>query len=328
MDKKDMQKYFDEDIVDAERINHLGNNVLYRVQLSSGSRLLKVYSQLHAQNWPRAETEFSAVEYLWQKGFRNIPQPFQLHKKDHVAVYSFENGRVLKPEEVTERDVLEISDFVVRLHSLDASGFPPASAAALKLEDYATDIESRIKNLVAQCALEGTMEEGTRFLHDEVVPLANRLVREFRGRYSPKELSKEFPLWQQRLNVGDFGIHNVLDACGRKVFLDFEYFGRDDPVRELLGFVHHDKHIAVDRELKRIFVDNYIEATKAPEEMRQRMHNADALKGMSFVLIYLNVLREQYQKQLRAQGADVDKIAKERIDKARRKLEDLTFFQD
>lgn len=326
MKEEDLQRYFDEKITSFERINHVGNNILYKVALPSGNKLLKKYSKFHAQNWPRGEREFKSLKYLWEMGFREIPKPFGFYPKDNIGIYSFEDGRILKQEEVGEREILALSDFIVKLHSLDARGFPIASTAVLCPDDYAKDLEIRIKNLEEQSNHEKVNAENKRFLYKDIAPFVKKLVVDFRKKYSKEELSKELPLDQQRLNLGDFGIHNVLISENKYVFLDFEYFGREDPVKELLGFLHHDKHLKISNDLKKKFVENYLRKTNAPASLEERMYAADPMKGATFLLVYLNVLKSKYLEQLRGQGADIESVVQERIAKAKYKLENISFF--
>lgn len=327
IEKTELQKYFNEEIIKAERIAHLGNNILYEIILPSGIKLLKKYSKIHAQNWPRGEREYNSLKYLWGKGFREIPQPFEFYPEDNIGIYSFEEGNVLNEENAGEKEIIALSDFIGKIHSLDASKFPPASTPALSPDDFAKNVEVRIKNIREQCNPENLDADIKEFVFDEVLPKAEKLIEDFRVKFKEDELKKELHLEEQRLNFGDFGVHNVLvDKNGNYKFLDFEYFGRDDPAREILGFLHHDKHAKISKELKKLFVDNYLKKTKVSDKFLERMKAADPLKGINFVLVYLNVLRKPYLEQLREQGADIDSVFKERIDKARKKMKDINFF--
>ena len=325
----DFQKYFNEKILGIERVNHIGNNLLYKIILSSRNRLLKKYSKIHAQNWPRGEREYNSLKYLWGKGFSYIPEPFAFYPEDNIGIYSFEEGRVLNQEEIGENEIIIISDFITKLHSLDASKFSPASTPVLCPDDFANNVEVRIKNIKEQSNPESLDVDTKKFVFEKVIPLAENLIIDFRSKFPQEELSKEISLSEQRFNFGDFGIHNVLvDINGNFRFLDFEYFGRDDPAREILGFLHHDKHAKISKELKKLFIDNYLRKTKVSEKFFERMKAADPLKGINFVLVYLNVLRKPYIEQLKEQGADVDSVIKERIEKARKKINDINFFDD
>ncbi len=323
MNREELQRFFSEEIVDFSRINSLGNNCLYKVRLPTEERVVKEYSRTHMNNWPRGEREFESLYFLWERGFRNIPRPIVFDKERNIGVYSFEDGNILAPEQIQKEHILSLSDFLVSLHSLKVDFFPPASTAALHPIDYVLDIERRISFL--QPEVDGS-SSAAKDLFYRAVSKAERLIKEFRESFPKSELEKELSLDEQTLNFGDFGFHNVLISRDRYTFIDFEYFGRDDPVRELLGFVHHDKHLQINRELKQLFIDNYLEKTSASDKLKQRMRLADPLKGMTFALTYLNVISPQYISQQKGFGADIEKIINERLSKAEAKLEDLSFF--
>jgi len=326
MDIPTLQKYLDEKIVDFNRINEGGNNEIYKVTLPSGPRVLKSYSNVHMNNWPRGEREFLAISHLWTLGFRNIPEPFSFYDEDNIGVYSFEQGKILSPGEIKEQDVLHVSDFLVNLHSLRAV-FPKASTAALYPTDYVRDVEKRI-SFLRPIVEESSSQVVRDLFNDRIIPKAEELIKRFREGFSRLERNSALPPTEQRLNFGDFGFHNVLVHHGSYKFIDFEYFGRDDPVRELLGFVHHDKHLDLSRDNKRLFLDNYLTKTNASNKLRNRLRQADSLKGMTWVLTYLNVLSPEYLSQQKSLGVDVETLCLERVSKAERKLNDLAFFKD
>ena len=132
---KEFQKYFDAPILNIKKIGHKGNNQLFEIMLNNRQKfLLKAYSKIHMDNWKRGETEFKALSYLWKKGFREIPQPIKFSKEENLGVYSFEDGRILKLEEIKKEHVEKAVDFLVKLHNLrnkDKKFYQQASSACL-----------------------------------------------------------------------------------------------------------------------------------------------------------------------------------------------------
>lgn len=323
MNKTDFQKYFDEPITNCESVSNVGNNRLYKISSRSKRHMVKVYSQIHANNWNRGEREFLALNYLWKNGFREIPEPLKFFPEDDCGIYSFEEGKVLSPKNVGKKDIVAMVNFISRIHSLPCDDFPPASTPALCLDEYVIDIETRISILEKSWV----DLKGRELLYAEVIPMAKRVVQEFLEG-SQENLHRPLPLEEQRLCFGDFGVHNVLfSPPGSYTFLDFEYFGRDDPAREILGFVHHDKHSKINKNLLELFAEKYLSGCKDKESVSERILMADPLVGMRWVLTYLNVLRGDYLQQLELQGVrNIDKIVQQRKNKARKKLENLNFF--
>ena len=109
--------------------------------------------------------------------------------------------------------------------------------------------------------------------------------------------------------------------------MDFEFCGRDDPAKQILDFLHHDKTKDINRELKKLFIRQYKEKTSHPDSFEKRLYLLDPLIGMNWILIYLNPLSKTYQEHMKFAGfEDIDKVIEERIDKAEKKLNNMSFF--
>ena len=54
------------------------------------------------------------------------------------------------------------------------------------------------------------------------------------------------------LNPSDFGFHNTLKKKNKLFFLDFEYFGWDDPVKLTADFIWHPSH-SLNKNLQQIW---------------------------------------------------------------------------
>ena len=92
--------------------------------------------------------------------------------------------------------------------------------------------------------------------------------------------------------MSDFGFHNaILKESGDLVFLDFEYFGRDDPVKLMADFIwhpgmklSHSQKIDWVKGAFRIFDDNL--------GLSKRFSSALPLYGLKWSLIVLNEFLE------------------------------------
>jgi len=80
------------------------------------------------------------------------------------------------------------------------------------------------------------------FFDKGLTPVRRRFEEEARKVYDRLALSfdEDLPSEKQTLIVSDFGAHNALrHPSGRLLFLDFEYFGWDDPLTSVANFVLH-----------------------------------------------------------------------------------------
>ena len=104
---------------------------------------------------------------------------------------------------------------------------------------------------------------------------------------------------KQTLSPSDFGFHNsILRSDGTLCFLDFEYFGWDDPVKLIADFIWHPAMTLNDDHKKR-WVENSFIIFKNTEEIKQRFHAAWPLYGMRWAMILLNEFRKDgWEKKL------------------------------
>ena len=71
-------------------------------------------------------------------------------------------------------------------------------------------------------------------------PLLSKVWENTEKNWPSNNLEKELPKSMQIFSPSDFGFHNaILKESGDLVFLDFEYFGRDDPVKLMADFIWH-----------------------------------------------------------------------------------------
>mgnify|MGYP001568097569 CR=1 FL=1 len=207
------QSYFQEKVLEVHRIPHLGNNLLFKITLDSATRLAKVYSSVHINNWNRGECEFNSLKNLHEAGFNEIPEPIAFIRDQNIGIYSYEEGSLLPIAEVNKAHVIAASDFLVKLHSLPEEvkvKFNPASTNGLSLKNYTEDIQSRIAHLTKNCPRERCPSNIEQLLYGQVIPLSEKIIRDFMVHLSPSKISREFSLEQQALCFGDFGFHNIL----------------------------------------------------------------------------------------------------------------------
>jgi hypothetical protein len=95
------------------------------------------------------------------------------------------------------------------------------------------------------------------------------------------------------LSPSDFGFHNALRRPdGRLVFVDFEYFGWDDPVKLVCDFLWHPG-MTLDETIGRRFADGARRIFAADPDFEPRLARNFALYGLRWSLIVLNdYLRE------------------------------------
>ena len=223
------------------------NSVTCEIIAVAGSKfVIKQYLGQTADGRSRLDIEYQALEFLSKQGIDQIPKPIVKYKPAECAIYQFLEGDRLSAGDISVNDVDHAVDFLIKLHELskhaDSVNLPIAAEACFSLLDLIKNVEERIGNLT-QVHVEAESGRLFReFLHDELLPSWD-LIRDwaFNTYHSANmDVSISISNGQKTLSPSDFGFHNCLkNESGELCFLDFEYFGWDDPIKLLSDFLLH-----------------------------------------------------------------------------------------
>ncbi|MDI6642162.1 MAG: hypothetical protein QME68_07630, partial [Elusimicrobiota bacterium] len=101
-------------------------------------------------------------------------------------------------------------------------------------------------------------------------------------------INKEIDISQRKLSPSDVGFHNILkDRSGKLYFLDFEYFGWDDPAKMVSDFLQQPD-VPVPHEYKEFFFESISQELIADKEFKTRFKIIYQLIGLKWCLIILN----------------------------------------
>ncbi len=271
------------------------NSRVYRFLADDGSACVaKRYFRSAADARDRLGVEFSSITYLWDHGIRCVPRPVAADAGNGVAVYEAVDGGPVGASKVTPADIDFAVGFLERLYVLgkrsDSKSLPLASEACFSINAVIENVQARYRRLAGcsdssaeTCALRGYLDNDFRAAFDEVVSWSlSRLAAA--GIPAAIEISND----ERTLSPSDFGFHNAMrQADGTIIFLDFEYFGRDDPAKLIADFLLHPA-MRLERELKRRFAVTATNIFQADRKLRQRTEVAYALFGLKWCLILLN----------------------------------------
>jgi thiamine kinase-like enzyme len=138
--------------------------------------------------------------------------------------------------------------------------------------------------------------------------------------------SAELNPQERTLSPSDFGFHNALRRPnGQIVFLDFEYFGWDDPAKMISDFLLHPG-MDVGEGLKQRFLVKCINAYQGSGHLAKRVAILKPAHGLKWCLLLLNEFVPAY---LRRRGfaservLDESELQSQQLSKARRMLRDV-----
>ena len=121
-------------------------------------------------------------------------------------------------------------------------------------------------------------------LYDLYLQLLERAYKTWPKNNINKSLNKNF----MTFSPSDFGFHNsILNKSKELKFIDFEYFGLDDPVKLIADFLWHPG-MTLDEKQKILFTKNVLTIFNKDEYLRERLNASFSLYGIRWALIILN----------------------------------------
>jgi hypothetical protein len=288
-----------------ERVAGGRNSQIYRLTVDPGqSYALKVYFRHSSDNRARLETEYSSLTFLRTNGIPNVPGPVKISPENNCAIYEWIDGQKLGSADITDQLIDRAASFLAQLHELrDRPGshsLPAASEACFSGQALVDNLQHRLRPLLAQ----KDYPDLQAFLSGELAAGYEQIVARSR-RLQGADFSRDLATADRTLSPSDFGFHNALRKPGGEiVFLDFEYFGWDDPVKMISDFLLHPA-LNLSLESRRHFTGSLIQSLKTNGGLVGRLQAFYPLFGLKWCLILLNeFLPAQMERRRFAEKAE------------------------
>ncbi|MDE2330580.1 MAG: hypothetical protein KGK16_07360 [Bradyrhizobium sp.] len=297
-----------------------GNNRLFAVSCDGGARFaLKQYPRQASDSRDRLATEFRALQFMRQHGVTQVPAALASDPAAGFALYDWIDGR---PPVASVAAVDAAITFTRELQALGgqdgASEMPEASEACFSPATIVAQVERRLSMLKS---VTSTHPELGAFLNGPYAAAATRAIGYSRTLCRDGQLDFDASIdpGKRCLSPSDFGFHNAL-ACpdGRLVFLDFEYFGWDDPVKLTSDFLLHPGMNLPD-DLGRHFHAGMMGLFGDDDGFATRLRGCLPLYALRWTMILLNeFLPDRWARRVMAGvEGEHEQILSRQLDKAR-----------
>ena len=301
--------------IDAiERVRGFGRNSrIYRVRRGAQWFAVKHYPPRHEDPRDRLKTEIEALAFMERHGIAVVPRALASDAERGYALLSWVEGDPV--DSANETDIEAAAGFLANLHQLagvtEAEVQPAGAEACLSGVEIVAQLGRRLARLgnVAETdpALAQVVDEVAGWLFGSVLPAVE-------AGYQQLGLSFALPLpshWRS-LCPSDFGFHNAIRSAAGLIFVDFEYFGWDDPVKLMCDFLLHPG-MRLPEPLKRRFVAAASQIYGADPTFASRLRLLYPLFAVRWCLILLNeFLPERWAYRVHAGGGPDWENAKER----------------
>ena len=288
--KSEIEKHLGVSIGEPESLGGGFNNKIFKIGSENGKGyILKWYFK---DDRNRLNREFSAFEYLRSLGETRLPVPLFKDENKGYAVYSFETGTVKTGRELVKKDLDNFLSFVFKIQDIKSTeikqDFPNAVLSTRSTEQFSGVILEKVRKfeeLIRDSSGESDVANFSK--------KTNVLERIYRQMDKIKNangngFSEKLDLSLMRLSPVDFGPHNaIFKDNGEICFIDFEYFGWDDPSKIVANFVTHEGSWGLSNENVRYFINKYRGESKLPKDIADRVNIFIPLQALNWISILL-----------------------------------------
>jgi hypothetical protein len=278
----------------AHDIGRGRNSKVRKIEFPDRVVIAKQYFEDLSDNRDRLGAETAAFELFDELGIETTPRLLAIDRRDRIVIMEYIEGEeVVRPG---KKDISQTLAFLSMLWSVarqqPLGRFQSASEAYFRAEDIVENIRHRRRRLdqvPPECPLHAELK---RFLSQNLDPCLDRYVTNCRETLEQKGLSftEEVPLEERTLSPSDFGFHNAIKRTdGRLCFIDFEYFGWDDPAKTLCDFVLHPHPAMQLEEMEQAdFTKGFLQDMEAGPGLHARAAAYYPLYRLKWCLILLN----------------------------------------
>jgi len=282
-----------------------GNNKLYRVDTQAGETLVvKHYFRQLSDNRDRLGAEFDSLDFLWRNGVRQISCPRACDREKGIGIYDYISGEAASNATVSDDDIYQAVRFLGQLKELtelsEAEALPVAAEAGFSLDLLIDILYRRLARLQVVEPTLPLQKELCRFRDERLTPTLECMVQLTRSRRAADGFPSEALLkpHQRTLSSSDFGFHNAIRRPdGEIIFVDFEYFGWDDPAKTISDFLLHPA-MALEPVRGGTFVAASLDVF-GDYDLADRLRTYYPLFGLKWTMIVLNeFLPEGWKRRL------------------------------
>lgn len=214
-------------VLDVSRVGGGRNSRIYRVNAGGTTFALKQYPSVERDPRDRLTTETRALRWMAENGIAVVPRVISVDHAANCALLSWADGTIVN--EVSTSDVDQAIGFLARVEGLRRRRDFPSAQLASEACLSGAEVERQIRGRLSRLRALEDEPALKAFLDRDFSSHLEQLLASAKKRLS---FDEELPSNARALVPSDFGFHNALrNDAGSLTFLDFEYFGWDDPAK-------------------------------------------------------------------------------------------------
>lgn len=250
------------------KIDRGGNNRIFKLLTDTNEAF--VYKEYFIDDRNRMNREYNALEFLGGQNLSCIPHPIAKNIDQNCALYTFvegdsENADDPKTKDKFDQSVMTTDSFTsfVDIISFRLNKFLK-HIKSTEAPNILTEFYNRVSpHKIINSRIANLKRQNTRLFHQQIQSV------------------------DKRLSSVDFGPHNMIFGKDQVNFIDFEYFGWDDPVKIVPNLIFHEGSASISKSTKDEILHKYISSTKLQAQVVDRLSVSLSLASLDWLSILL-----------------------------------------
>ncbi len=282
--KKYCEYIYKKKIIYINKIKGQKNSELFKVKFNNNTYgAIKKYPNLDEDNRQRLKREILAIKIMDKNNFKNITNLISYDFTLNIALFKWIEGKKIKS--INNSELNAAVKFTKRLKKIPnyhvKKYFYDATEACFNLENITDQINKKKYDLTKN----NSSKKIKLFINNIFLPILKKIESNIGKK---DNLFKKIYNESVILSPSDFGFHNCLKKNKNFfVFLDFEYFGKDDAIKFVTDFLLHPGMILTNKQ-KKIWVKKMLVIFKNDNTFLHRLSTFLPYYALRWSLIVLN----------------------------------------
>ncbi len=238
----DIRKWENQDPQHIEELLPGANSFTLKFILNESSYVYKRYNQRSNDKRNRFQSEVTALKFFSCENITSVPQLVYIDPDQKFIIYKHIEGRFIQPQELDQDLIKKALDFYFLL--FDVTKKVPIYNIGFASDAYLS-IHSHIENINQKLNILKTIQHLNPNLLEKKILSLWKNVQEQTALSCKKyniDMKQNLPAEKLLLSQSDVGFHNILYNNSQNIsFIDFEYFGLDDPAKLICDFLLQPK---------------------------------------------------------------------------------------
>ena len=295
------------------------NSRIYHVENADNSFALKFFRSDANNSRDRFEAETSALNLFAENGLGCTPRIVAKDRENNCILMEWIDGSPVV--DFGLKDIEALSDFVKAVHEIakqkERKYIRFATEACLNGNEIVMQIRRRLERIDPVSKSDQGLQE---FLQTDFIPAFKEITYWGENEYKTNGMDFHQDILPEQLTLSpvDIGFHNCLRANGRLYFLDFEFFGWDDPVKLVADTLQHPGSMLKKMQNEHLESRLYT-IFERDQQFHIRLRCLYPLFGLKWCMIMLNPFLPGYQST----SSNDSNMQQEQLMKVRSLTEDV-----